>query len=59
MMIWNQLNAMRVEFDRPHSCCAIALRRNRIFVFVHLLLFFSHDGKETKDLAPSKLPPHL
>ena len=26
--------------------------------FVHLPLFFSLDGKETKDQAPSMLPPH-
>ena len=37
---------------------AIALRRYRISCFMHFPLFFSHDGKETKDLAPSMLPPH-
>ncbi len=25
---------------------------------VHFPFFFSHDGKETKDQAPSMLPPH-
>ena len=26
--------------------------------FIHFPFFFSHDGKETKDQAPSMLPPH-
>ena len=37
---------------------AIALRRYRISCFIHPPLFFSLDGKETKDQAPSMLPPH-
>ena len=48
---------------------AITLLSNRMYVLIHFSFFsdksespfhsdFSHDGKETKDLAPSMLPPH-
>jgi hypothetical protein len=44
--------------DRPPLHGAIVFRSDRACIFMQFPLFFSHDGKETKDLAPSMLPPH-